>query len=353
MTRWDLLIDKTDLTRTQLGPSQAPRTDVLAEGQVLLAVERFAVTANNVTYGAMGDAFGYWRFFPAPDGLGRVPVWGFARVEASRAEGIEPGLRLFGYLPMSSHFVADLVRTRGGLVDAAPHRAQLPPTYNQYAEAPDPAPTDDHRALLRPLFGTSWLIDDFLEEAGDFGARTVILTSASSKTALGLAFRLKQRGVAVVGLTSPRNVDFLKGLDWFAAVAAYDEIETVTAQSPVVIVDFAGNADVVGRLHRRFGDAIAHSAIVGATHWEAPPDDAALPGPARALFFAPDQIRKRFAEWGAEEFDRRFTTNLAAFIAGSPWLTLRTLEGADGAVRAWDETVRGAAAADTGLIVRL
>ncbi|MBI1405468.1 MAG: DUF2855 family protein [Caulobacter sp.] len=353
MTRWDLLIDKSDLTRTQVAPSQAPQAADLAEGQVLLAVERFAVTANNVTYGAMGDAFGYWKFFPAPDGFGRVPVCGFARVEASRAEGIDPGLRLVGYLPMSSHFVADLVRTRGGLVDAAPHRAQLPPTYNQYAEAPDPAASDDHRALLRPLFGTSWLIDDFLEEAGDFGAKTVILTSASSKTALGLAYRLQQRGVAVVGLTSPRNIAFLKGLGWFAAVAAYDEIETVAVETPVVIVDFAGDADVVGRLHRRFGDAIAHSAIVGATHWEAPPDGAALPGPARALFFAPDQIRKRFAEWGAEDFDRRFTANLAAFIAASPWLKLRTLSGADGAVQAWDETVHGRAAPDTGLIVEL
>lgn len=353
MTPWDLLISKSDLTRTEVAPSQAPQAANLAEGQALLAVERFAVTANNVTYGAMGDSFGYWKFFPAPDGFGRVPVWGFARVEASRAQGVEPGLRLFGYLPMSSHFVAELVRTSGGLVDAAAHRAQLPPTYNQYAEAPEPNATDDHRALLRPLFGTSWLIDDFLEEAGDFGARTVILTSASSKTALGLAFRLKQRGVAVVGLTSPRNLAFLKGLGWFAAVASYEDVETVAALTPVVIVDFAGDADVIGRLHRRFADAIAHSAIVGATHWQTPTDAAVLPGPARALFFAPDQIRKRFAEWGAEEFDRRFTANLAAFIAASPWLTLRTLEGSDGAVQAWDETVRGKAPADTGLIVKL
>eukprot|EP01030_Chromulinospumella_sphaerica_P018320 gene18320-18176_t len=344
---WDLLVPRSDLHQTKIAPVTLVDP---AEGEVLFRVESFALTANNVTYAVAGDQIGYWRFFPAPEGFGRVPVWGFATVVESRAEGIEPGLRLFGYLPMSSHFSARLIKRGEGYIDAAEHRSQLPPTYNQYAEAPEPTATDDHRSLLRPLFGTSWLIDDFLEEAGDFGARTVILTSASSKTALGLAYRLHKRGVAVIGLTSPAHVDFLKGLGWFAAVAPYADIETVAVEAPVVIVDFAGNADVVGRLHRRFGDAIAHSAIVGVTHWEAAPDAAPLPGPARALFFAPDQIRKRFAEWGAEEFGRRFTTNLAEFVAASPWLKLRTLRGPDGVAEAWAETVSGKAAPDTGLI---
>ena len=349
MDRWDYLIAKDALGRGEVRAQAA----ALQDGEALLAVESFSVTANNVTYGAMGDSFGYWKFFPAPEGFGRVPVWGFATVVESKAEGIEPGLRLFGYLPMSSHFAAKLVKRGDGYIDAAEHRAGLPPTYNQYAESAVPTATDDHRSLLRPLFGTSWLIDDFLEEAGDFGAKTVILTSASSKTALGLAYRLKQRGVAVVGLTSPQHVDFLSSLGWFTGVAPYGDIETVAVDTPVAIIDFAGNADVVGRLHRRFGDAIVHSAIVGATHWEAAPDAAALPGPARQLFFAPDQIRKRFAEWGGEEFGRRFTDNLAAFVAASPWLKLRTLRGPDGVAEAWTETVGGKAAPDTGLIVKL
>jgi hypothetical protein len=350
MDRWDYLIAKDDLTRSEL---RAAPVAELAEGEALLAVERFSVTANNVTYGAMGDAFGYWRFFPAPDGFGRIPVWGFATVVASKAEGIEPGLRLFGYLPMSSHFTANLVKRGVGYVDAAAHRTQLPPTYNQYAEAATPTATDDHRALLRPLFGTSWLIDDFLEEAGDFGARSVILTSASSKTALGLAYRLAKRGIAVIGLTSPGNKAFLEGLGTFARVAAYDDIEGLSLEGPVVIVDFAGNAGVIGRLHRKFANAVVHSAIVGVTHWEASPEEASLPGAARALFFAPDQIRKRAGEWGLPEFDRRFTESLADFVANSPWLKLETALGPDGLARAWAAVVGGKAAPDTGLIVKL
>lgn len=350
MDRWDYLIAKDELGRGELrAQAEAP----LRDGEARLAVESFSVTANNVTYGAMGDAFGYWQFFPAPEGFGRVPVWGFATVVESKAEGIEPGLRLFGYLPMSSHFVAKLQKRGGGYVDAAEHRAQLPPTYNEYAAAPEPTATDDHRSLLRPLFGTSWLIDDFLEEAGDFGARSVILTSASSKTALGLAYRLAKRGVAAIGLTSPGNKAFLEGLGTFSKVVAYDDIEALDVDGPVVIVDFAGNAGVIGRLHRKFADAIVHSAIVGVTHWEASPEQADLPGAPRALFFAPDQIRKRFAEWGPAEFGRRFTDNLADFVANSPWLKLETARGPNGLAQAWAAVVAGKASPDTGLIVKL
>ena len=351
MRGWDYLIDRQDLTRGERRDFTAPP---LLDGEARLAVESFAVTANNVTYGAMGEAFGYWSFFPAPEGFGRVPVWGFGRVVESRAEGIEPGLRLFGYLPMSSEFTARLVRQGAGVVDAAPHRAQLPPTYNQYAVAQEPTATDDHRSLLRPLFGTSWLIDDMFEEHGDFGARSVVITSASSKTGLGLAWRLAKRGVKAIGLTSPASKAFLEGLGVFHQVVAYDEADSFDPPRPLAIVDFAGNRGLTARLHRRFADDIVHSAIIGVTHWQADaPDPVPLPGPPPTLFFAPDQIRKRAKEWGAEGFDRRFTENLRDFIEASPWLKLKVARGPEGLAATWDAVVRGKAPADEGMIVKL
>ena len=50
----------------------------LAPDEVLLKVERFAFTANNVTYGVAGDQIGYWQFFPPAGGdsdWGILPVW--------------------------------------------------------------------------------------------------------------------------------------------------------------------------------------------------------------------------------------------------------------------------------------
>lgn len=198
MRAWDLLIDRSDLSRTKVRVARDPDPAALAEGESLLEVERFSLTANNVTYGVMGDRLAYWRFFPAPEGWGRIPVWGFARVVASRAKGVDEGLRLYGCWPMSTHLTARLEPAGGGYVDAVEHRAALPAAYSRYEIAPETS-RDDHLALLRPLFTTSFLLDDHLAEA--VPDATAVLASASSRTAIGLAWMMKQRGRPAVALT--------------------------------------------------------------------------------------------------------------------------------------------------------
>ncbi|MFN3513185.1 MAG: DUF2855 family protein [Phenylobacterium sp.] len=345
---WDLLVDRKDLRRAEI--RQAPGNAALADGEVELEVERFALTANNVTYGAIGDAFGYWKFFPAADGWGRIPVWGFARVTRSAAPEVPVGLRLFGYLPMSSRFVARLAKGRHGFVDAAPHRAELPPTYNAYAEAPED-PMDDHRALLRPLFMTSWLLDDFLAE--DPELKTLVLSSASSKTAMGLAWAARRRGRQVVGLTSPANAERLAGLGLYDSLTTYDRAGDLAVEGPAAFVDFAGDPAVVAAVHRALGEDLARSLIVGGTHWEAERGaQADLPGPKPVLFFAPDQIRKRAAEWGPGRLDAEFMTALRAFVAEAPWLKLVHHSGPEALLAAYGLVVDGRAKPDEGHIIR-
>ena len=344
-TAWDALISKSDLRKIEIRSSTAPD---LADGEVLLSVDRFSLTANNITYGAMGDAFGYWKFFPAPDGFGRIPVWGFATVLASRTDDVPVGQRIFGYLPMSSHVVMSLVKTRHGLVDAAAHRADLPPTYNAYNLAPAD-PMDDHRALLRPLLMTSFLLDDFLSE--DASLKALVLSSASSKTAMGLAWFAKQRGMKVIGLTSTSNRKALEDFGLYASVLTYDQVGGHSLEGPVAFVDFAGNSALVGEVHATLGDALTRSLIVGGTHWQAPRLSSGLTGPIPVLFFAPDQIRKRSAEWGPEAVQSRFETGLAGFVADSPWLHLIYSQGAEGLVEAYGAVVAGQTAPQDGHII--
>jgi hypothetical protein len=191
----------------------------LAPGQVRVRIDRFALTSNNITYAAFGEAMNYWRFYPTgEEGWGVIPVWGFATVVESTHPEVPVGERVYGYFPMASHTVLTPVRvSAGGWADGAPHRAELHPVYNQLTRcATDPfytPDTEDVQALLRPLFITSWLIDDFLADNDFFGARVMLLSSASSKTAYGTAFQLAQReGIEVVGLTSPGNVAFCESL---------------------------------------------------------------------------------------------------------------------------------------------
>jgi hypothetical protein len=350
MASWDFEVDKTDLRQARVLAVEPPE---LADGQARLAIERFALTANNITYAVFGQAMRYWDFFPAAEGWGRIPVWGHARVEASNHPDLAVGQRFYGYYPMSTHLTVTPRKTRTGFADVAPHRADLPPVYNQYQAVGAASPAEDYQALLRPLFITGFLIEDFLDENALFGARSVVLTSASSKTAISLAFQLKARGKArVVGLTSPRNKAFVEALGSYDQVVTYDAVAGAAIEAPVVLVDFAGDAPLLKAVQQRFGDALAYSCLVGGTHWEAERGGGDLPGPKPVFFFAPDRIRKRAADWGPGGLDERHDAAWAPFAADAPrWLKVIEGVGAEGVAAAYRAVLDGQAGPDEGHVL--
>lgn len=346
MNGWDLLVDRGDLTRTRLDAIE-PEV-ALAEGEAMLEVESFALTANNITYGAVGDRIGYWRFFPAPEGQGRIPVWGFAKVVRSRNPETPEGLRLFGYWPMSSHTIGRFSKRPTGYVEVSEHRAELPPTYNSY-QAAEPDPADDWRSLLQPLVMTSFLIDDQL---ADTPPASLVLSSASSKTAMGLAWFARKRGARVIGLTSQAHVEALKGYGLYDEVVAYEDIAGLKAEGPAAYVDFAGRSAVTHAVHAALGEALKTSMVVGVTHWDALGGPPPPTGPAPAFFFAPDRVRQRIADWGPQELQRRAFDGLRGFVAGNPWLALKQHVGPDALQALYADVVAGRMKPDEGHIVR-
>lgn len=351
----DLVVRRDDWRQVQV--SAAPLLP-LAAGQVRFRIERFALTANNITYALTGDLLGYWTFFPAPAPWGRLPVMGFATVIESRQADVAPDTRVFGFFPMASHLTID---ARGGahgaLEDAVAHRQATAPVYRQYARlAEEPlydAARGDAYLLFRGLFLTSFLVDDFLADQED-DARTVLISSASSKTAIALAFLLGRRGTRrVVGLTSARHREFVAGLGCYDAVHDYDAVASLPVE-PAVFVDHSGAAAVVGGVHRHFGDHLRHSAVVGATHWSGgrPPRD--LPGPPPSFFFAPAQLEKRTADWGAAGLQQRLGDAWRAFLAfTAPWLEIVRGEGPAAVERAYRQVLEGGAQPHQGHILSL
>jgi NADPH:quinone reductase-like Zn-dependent oxidoreductase len=304
----DFLVKHEDLRECRLVESVPPE---LEPGQALLRVETFGLTANNVTYAVFGESMSYWDFFPTEDGWGRVPMWGFAEVERSEVEDVEPGTRVYGYLPPSSHLVVTPVSTgTAGFVDGSPHRAALPSAYHRYlATAADPfyrADTEEIQMLLRPLFFTSFLIDDQLDDEGLATRGPVLISSASSKTAIAAAFLLARReGVELVGLTSSRNREFVEGLGIYDRTVAYDAIGSLE-RGPTTFVDIAGDAEVRLAVHSHYGDQLVHSMAVGVTHWEEfGPGAGELPGPRPTFFFAPTRVVKRSEDWGRDGLQTR------------------------------------------------
>lgn len=342
----DFLVKRDDLRESRIAESEAPE---IGPGQALLRVDSFGVTANNVTYAVMGEAMSYWDFFPAEEGWGRVPMWGFADVERSEAEGVEAGTRVYGYLPSSSHLVVTPAAVDGtGFVDGSPHRASLPPVYNRYAATgPDPfyrADTEAVQMLLRPLFLTSFLIDDQLDDDGLAGRGPILISSASSKTAIAAAFLLSRReGVETVALTSGPNAEFVAGLGIYDRTVPYGEIGSLE-RGPATYVDVAGNGAVRSAVHERFGDELLHSMAVGVTHWEdfGTGGGGELPGPQPTLFFAPDRVVKRSQDWGVDDLMRRAADAWNPFcewIGG--WLGTIPGAGFEALQSAWAETIEG------------
>ncbi|MFM2050178.1 MAG: hypothetical protein RL682_669 [Pseudomonadota bacterium] len=356
-----LLVRKDALHTTQI----ATTADVpLQEGQIRVRVDKFSFTANNITYAAFGDAMQYWQFFPSgQDGWGNIPVWGFGNVVQSSHPGVAVGERLYGYWPFATHAVLSPAKlTEGSFMDAAEHRRALHPVYNQYMRSSaDPfysQTTEDLQALLRPLFTTSYLIDDFFADNDFFGAKTAILSSASSKTAYGTAHHMHMRsGLQVIGLTSERNRAFCESLGCYHRVISYEQLGEVAADTPVVYVDFAGNADLRRAIHTRFTQ-LAYSCSIGGTHVQQLGSGKDLPGPKATLFFAPAQIVKRRTDLGPAQFAANLVNAWHAFVqraaSGSPpWLQVVHHHGAPAAQQVYAQVLAGDADARTGHMVSL
>lgn len=338
----------------------------LEDGQVRMRIDRFAVTANNITYAVFGDMLGYWEFFPTGEaGWGRVPAMGWADVVESRHSDIADG-RYYGWFPMSRYIDLTASATSRGLRDDGAHRSEHAAVYRSYADTrQDPwyppgiddtdalGEVEDRHALLRGLFGTAFLADEFFADADYFGASAAIVLSASSKTAIGFAQRAAERGIGqVIGLTSATNADFVRSLGWYDEVVTYDDVASLP-ESDAVSIDMAGNAAALAAVHERLGDHLKYSMIVGNSHHDAPPAEITA-GPTPEFFFAPSEVTRREQAWGVEDYQKRLADALAAFIDGSDrWLTVQRVAGATAAETTWHDVYDGIVAPSTGRIVSL
>lgn len=335
------------------------------DGEIVVKIDRFSFTANNITYAAAGYQLGYWQFFAPtdnPDGeWGIIPVWGFANVVASTVDDVPVGDRLFGYFPTASYLTLTPVQISSQrLMDGADHRAKLPTAYNSYSRvAAEPGydrATDDERMLLWPLYITSFCLWDQLQDHKWYGASQIVILSASSKTSIGLAYALDADDSApsVVAVTSGRNLELVQQLGLYNQCLSYDALADIDASQPTVIVDMSGSGEVLGRLHRHLGDKMAHCINVGLTHWDdTQPGDGVIKQRSE-FFFAPSHIQARMKDWGPDEFAAKTSAFIReTAVKSRRWLTLRHLQGLHDLAKVYPDVCEGRVAADEGLIIEL
>jgi hypothetical protein len=349
--RWELLVKRADLEVVEVRAAEAPE---LGDGEVELAVERLALTMNNVTYARWGDIppLNFWNAFPSPDPeWGRLPVWGFVRVVRSTHPGYAEGDRFFGYVPSSSHHVVRPGAASRGFVDTTGGRHFAHPWYATFQSAGEPDRRDDRRALLRPIYPASFHVADLLAAKAGDGGLTVLVTSASSKVAVGIAHRLRgNEAVRTIGLTSSRNRGFTAALGLYDEVATYEELPALAADGPVAVVDLSGDNAVLTAVHGAFRERLVHFGLLGWTHGAQPPPELADPAPE--LFFTPAVEGITIEAEGEDAFFARYHAAEDAFIdATESWLTVTEAAGPDAVAKVFRSLVDGTHTPDSSTIL--
>lgn len=315
----DLVVKRKDISKLLdvVSPSLT-----IGDGEILVKVEKFSLTSNIVSYGTAGESLGYFNFFPTNDNkeTARIPVWGYSKVVVSRCTGINEGDRYYGYYPMSNFLVLKPGKIKDdSFVDIIEHRTKLPGVYNTYYNVTKADWYDnkleDLIILLRPLCLTGYLLSVFLGYEKNFSAKNVLITSASSKTSLSLAFELSRHSeFNVIGLTSEKNIDFVKSTKFYSKVVSYSDVEKVLDKSDTyTIVDMRGNSDFLLSLDSHFSDKLKYICLVGNTDWKETKSKVKFKA-KKAFFFAPSQGVRLVKDHGQEKVNEMMSTAFTDFV---------------------------------------
>ncbi len=133
-----------------------------------------------------------------------------------------------------------------------------------------------------------------------FGARRVLVLSASSKTAIGFAYCADARaGIEVIGVTSSRNHAFTHALGCYDEVVTYDDVAAIPSNTPIVSIDMAGSGPVLASVHAHFGNQLQHSMAIGRSHHEAPARVSGMPGTEAGVLLRADPGQEARAGLGS------------------------------------------------------
>lgn len=309
----------------------------LGEGEASFTLERFALTANNVTYAVLGNMIRYWQFFPAQTELqGIIPVWGVAKCTESHSDQVKEGERFFGFWPMATKLTMRPKRVANdALIDTAEHRKDLPPNYNYYEVLTENNPdVENLMSVYKPLYATAYLLAHQIIANDCYQAEQVIFTSASSKTAMLCAQILKAHlgensHVSVIGATSNRNIQFVEETGFYHNVVAYDDLNSINSNSKTALIDFSGNKDTLVRVHQHHQENVVFSTLVGITDWQSNGRLPDLPGATPEMFFAPAIYQAVAKQIGLDTLQANIGKGLINLVKTGLPIQMEVLSAAD------------------------
>lgn len=298
-------------------------------------VLQFALSANVVTYVLTGGRFGYWSIFPARDPWIVPPAWGEAELDDGKA--------VYGLVPIGSHTPLKLEATRSGWREASANREAVDPGYNLYIPATGSARQREDALQFRPLVVLGLVLARWLRDESWFGASRVLVTSASSKTALGYAMQHSD-DLPLDALTSARSRAFVEKTGQYRHTFTYVDLPQSNADT--LILDFAGDPALIRHL-RESHNARVTVVRIGITHANNTLFE------DETVFFAPQRIAHEIAGQGFDAFERDRAAAIAEFAEqSSNWFVREYLDGQEAIVGTFRDLLAGRVAPDRLLIAR-
>jgi hypothetical protein len=121
-----------------------------------------------------------------------------------------------------------------------------------------------------------------------------------------------------------------------------------------VMVDMAGNAEVISQVHHHYGDNMKYSCRIGATHFDKMGSSKNLPGATPEFFFAPSHREARSAELGSDAFTKQMWKAFANFRKFCDnWMSIEYSYGPDAVKHTYQSILTGKANPATGQIVSI
>ncbi|KAJ3178466.1 hypothetical protein HDU87_003540 [Geranomyces variabilis] len=358
-TNVEMWVEQADISKIAF--KKAP-IRALDENEILCRIDSFGLSANNVTYAALGKSFRYFEFFPVVGGkgdaakYGKVPVWGVATITKSRHPSIKTGERIYGYLPLAQYHIIKV--SPSGLTPSFFYtlRDHLPEdrkVYNQYFRVTgdpfyDPK-KEGEMMLFRPLYWTSFFLSDYLNEKKHFGAKSVVISSASSKTSFCFAWMSKQRGLSTIGLTSQGNVAFVKSLGFYDSVLTYEQLGQIPAQDSLY-VDMSGSKSLARKVHDQLGSNLKRAISVGLANTG---ESRGTFPEGTELFFAPPWMKQRQEELRGTLLQLMIKSWAEAMAKVDDWVKVKRLSGTENVAKTWETMAKGRTPPDIGYVLTL
>jgi len=213
---------------------------------------------------------------------------------------------------------------------------------------------EDWKILTKELYTMAFYMDENL--VVDTGMiNSVLISCASSKTAIALAYCLRMRQMRyVVGLTSQEHLDFVRSTGLYHEVFTYDECDQLPNDRTIVYMDFRCDGALRQKITQHMGTNLMYNMVLGPAVFQKSMKDQLFEKRAREILFDESKWRERrrmVAEVTKTGRNEQLKYSYTAFVERArSWINLKHLGGTDAFASVYQKVFENGAPRDEGYI---